>query len=85
LRAFCSSALWQICISPEDAGMQTSISSGCRNYIALHGGWDTHSRPNIRVNKSEVMLESDPTLADSLLETPHNLLEEPGNDNSHPA
>jgi hypothetical protein len=23
--------------------MQASISSGCRNDIALHGGWDAHS------------------------------------------
>jgi hypothetical protein len=23
--------------------MQASISSGCRNDIALHGGWDIHS------------------------------------------
>jgi hypothetical protein len=27
----------------QDAGMQASISSGCRNDIALHGEWDTHS------------------------------------------
>jgi hypothetical protein len=23
--------------------MQASISSGCRNDTAVHGGWDTHS------------------------------------------
>jgi hypothetical protein len=32
-------------VSPlHDAGMQVYNSfSGCRNYSALHGGWDTHS------------------------------------------
>jgi hypothetical protein len=58
LRAFCLSAPWQIyetlylllrvqeCrfVTPaQGAGMQASNSSGCKNDIALHGGWDTHS------------------------------------------
>jgi hypothetical protein len=27
----------------SDAGLQASMSSGCRNGIALHGGGDAHS------------------------------------------
>jgi hypothetical protein len=33
----------QFVTSSQDAGMQASNSSGCRNDIALHGGWDNHS------------------------------------------
>jgi hypothetical protein len=59
LRAFCLSALWQIyetlyllwqgagmqIYNPfSDAGMQIYNSfSGCRNFSALHEGWETHS------------------------------------------
>jgi hypothetical protein len=27
----------------QGAGMQASISSGCRNVMAVQGEWDTHS------------------------------------------
>jgi hypothetical protein len=61
LRAFCSTALWQIhetlCVlfrvqeyrfttPSQDAGIQIYNSfSGYRNHSGLHGGWDTHSSP----------------------------------------
>jgi hypothetical protein len=40
--------------------MQASISSGCRNDIALHGGWDTHS--------SALGLQTQQTLLNVLLD-----------------
>jgi hypothetical protein len=59
LRAFWSSALWQIYetlyLSPlQDAGMQVYNSfSGCRNHSALHGGWDTHSALGLQTQQVE--------------------------------